>query len=93
MFTQKVGTGVHQCHGIQRAAAEMRRVGRVGGDALEAERGLNIGQAAGIEHAAEAFRVPGEGGIHIGEQPFTHHKGFTRAAFFPWAAVKAYRAG
>ncbi|MNI28018.1 hypothetical protein D3C73_817810 [compost metagenome] len=62
-------------------------------DTLELKRRLNVGQSAGIEHAAEAFRMPGEGGIHVIEQAFTHHKGFAGAAFFTRAAVETHGAG
>ncbi|SPX66711.1 Uncharacterised protein [Leclercia adecarboxylata] len=36
--------------------------------------------------------MPGDGGVHVVEQPFADHKGFTRAALFTGAAIKAHRA-
>lgn len=33
--------------------------------------------------------MPGEGRIDVIKQPFAHHKGFARAAFFPRATVEA----
>ncbi|MOA31428.1 hypothetical protein D3C78_1525850 [compost metagenome] len=63
------------------------------GDPLELKRRLNIGQGAGIEHAAEAFGVPGECGVDVIEQPFAYHKGFAGTALFARAAVETHGAG
>ncbi len=93
MFAQEVGAGIHQRHRVQRAAPQVRRVGGMGGDAFEVKRRLNVGQRTGVEHAAEAFRVPGEGGVDVVEQAFAHHKGFAGAPLFARAAVEAQGAG
>ena len=46
MFVKEVAAGGHQRHGIQRAAAQMRRVCRVRRSAGKPPRRLNVGTAA-----------------------------------------------
>ena len=43
-------------------------------------RRLNVGKGAGAEHPSPGFRVPGQGGINVIEQPLTDHKGLSGTA-------------
>jgi hypothetical protein len=65
MFVKEVAAGGHQRHGIQRAAAQMRRVCRVRRGAGKPPRRLNVGKGAGAEHPGPGFRMPGQGGIDV----------------------------
>lgn len=61
------------------------------GDPLKPPGGLNIGQRADVKHPGKGLRVPCHGSVHVVKQTFTHHKGFTGAAFLAGAAVKSHR--
>ena len=91
VFVEEVGAGSHQRHGVQRAAPQMRGVGRVCRHAVKTPGCLNIRQRADVKHPGEGFRVPGDGGIDVIKQTFAHHKGFPGATFLAGTAIKTHR--
>ena len=62
-----VHADIHQLDRIERAAAEMRRGGGVGGAAGEGEVDARVGQRHRLVHAGERGRVPGDRDVDVVE--------------------------
>ena len=65
---------------------------RLGADAAEAVIDLRVGQRRGAGGEGAVGRVPGDGGVHVGEGALADHEGLAAAALFAGTAVVAHGA-
>ena len=86
VLPQVVRAHVHQFHGIQSTAPQMRSRRRMGSLAFKGVQHLVVGQEFDVEDGVDLHWVPGKGGVKALKHSFPGHKGFSGAAFLAGAA-------
>ena len=87
MLPHQVHQEVHALHPVERRPPLVGRPGGVRGDAPEPELGGEVGERVPRTRVVPVPRMPGEDGVHIGEQPLPHQVHLAGAAFLRRRAV------
>ena len=74
MLPQELDADVHELRRVQGAAACAGGLRRVGGDAVEAEADLAVGQGPERPDAGVVLGVPGEGRVQLVEDAVPGHE-------------------